>query len=97
MTPHPHAEIIKAWADGQQIQVRAEKSKQWIDVQNHSAPAFNTQLQYRVKPQAQLFTQEYHAYRHEEQYVILSEDYPPNLRMTFEAGRLIDAQFIVGE
>ena len=39
-TPHVHATIIKAWADGAQIEVRVNDAKPWYP-----------EDQYRVKPE----------------------------------------------
>jgi hypothetical protein len=40
-----HAELIKAWAEGADIQVRYDK--EWTDVEN---PRWANSLEYRVKP-----------------------------------------------
>jgi hypothetical protein len=45
---HVHADLIKAWADGAQIQVYLERSEVWIDA---SPPSWDTKFKYRVKPQ----------------------------------------------
>lgn len=47
-TPHKHADVIKAWADGAQIQLRSEYSKRWEDC--ISDPVWCDSIQYRVKP-----------------------------------------------
>lgn len=51
-TPHKHAAIIKAWADGADIQYFDARmpAPWWIDV---STPQWNEDLQYRVKPAPQ--------------------------------------------
>lgn len=97
MTPHPHAEIIKAWADGHKIQFRNAADGNWFDVQTHSTPAFNTFQEYRVKPQPQFVTQEYHIYQPEGSHPIITSEYPPNLRLIFEGGKLIDVELIGNE
>jgi len=43
-TPHRHAELIKAWADGETIQVRI--GKEWADTNN---PGWGGS-EYRIKP-----------------------------------------------
>lgn len=50
MTPHKHAEVIKAWADGAEIQYRSPESMSisWNDTKD---PAWNVEFEYRVKPQ----------------------------------------------
>lgn len=45
-SPRPHAELIKAWADGARIQYRSAVG--WIDVV--ATPAWAAQVEYRIKP-----------------------------------------------
>jgi hypothetical protein len=46
--PHKHAEVIKAWADGAEIQYRAEGcTGNWMD---NTDPLWNLSFEYRVKP-----------------------------------------------
>src|SRR5215217_7165405 len=47
MNPRPHAEVIKAWADGEQIQYRAPGNDAWVDCPD---PAWTVDYEYRVKP-----------------------------------------------
>ena len=44
---HKHADVIKAWADGAEIQYYAEDADRWVDT---SMPKWLTFAQYRVKP-----------------------------------------------
>lgn len=46
--PHKHAEVIKAWADGAEIQVRSTPVSPWVDTDN---PPFIECFEYRTKPQ----------------------------------------------
>lgn len=46
--PHKHAEVIKAWADGYEIQFKEESSSEWRDVVGQ--PSWLYYLEYRVKP-----------------------------------------------
>lgn len=51
MTPHKHAALIKAWADGAEIQVKqvdyfADDSR-WVTTKS---PTWNDDIQYRIKP-----------------------------------------------
>jgi len=48
-TPHLHREIIKAWADGAEIQTRLDASVMWTDVVSDS-PSFSPTFEYRIKP-----------------------------------------------
>lgn len=47
MTPHKHAAVIKAWADGAQIEWRERGFQDWKSVAN---PAWHGWAEYRVKP-----------------------------------------------
>ena len=49
-TPHKHAELIKQWADGAAIQYLSTLTGKWSDLPN-LAPAWHTDIQYRVKPE----------------------------------------------
>ena len=44
--PHVHAELIKAWADGDEIQVYIDY--EW---QDNAQPSWSDKLQYRIKRQ----------------------------------------------
>ena len=48
-TPHVHAELIKAWADGAEIQYRGPGAHgdEWEDTES---PAWLPTLEYRIKP-----------------------------------------------
>lgn len=45
-TPHKHAVVIKAWADGAVVQKEIEPGR-WMDCPN---PHFDTRTAYRIKP-----------------------------------------------
>lgn len=45
--PRKHADVIKAWADGAEVQARMGEHDVWIDM---PCPRFEESLQYRVKP-----------------------------------------------
>jgi len=47
--PHVHAEVIKAWADGAEIEYRNTSNDMWRDVVGNS-PAWRSCVQYRAKP-----------------------------------------------
>lgn len=46
--PHKHAEVIKAWADGAEIECWDRDFPEWID---SPFPNWCSYLEYRVKPQ----------------------------------------------
>lgn len=48
--PHKHAEVIKAWAEGYEIQVMQKGSKQWIDAISPIV-AWYEDYEYRIKPE----------------------------------------------
>lgn len=50
MKPHKHAELIKAWADGAEIQLLDDNGI-WLDFREGDTPAWNPAYKYRVKPQ----------------------------------------------
>ncbi|CAB5194772.1 hypothetical protein UFOVP172_28 [uncultured Caudovirales phage] len=45
---HKHAELIKAWADGAQIEFLTTDTGEWCDLTN---PRWSEGVQYRVKPE----------------------------------------------
>lgn len=47
MKPHKHAELIKAWADGAEIEYWSEFKQMWKD---EWKPVWNESTQYRIKP-----------------------------------------------
>lgn len=93
-TPHKHAALIKAWADGAEIEVSMDGSH-WSDCRG--APAFNVNFKYRIKPEPKPDLNFY--------YHIDSETHLPtfpmvpyylNLKLTFdgETGKLKSAEVI---
>lgn len=46
---HKHADLIKAWADGAEIQALSDDGKKWNDC--NSAPNWNPFRTYRIKPE----------------------------------------------
>jgi hypothetical protein len=47
--PHKHAELIKQWADGAEIELYSTLSDKWCSV---PTPTWGEELTYRIKPQA---------------------------------------------
>jgi len=47
-TPRKHAELIKAWADGAEIE-RLDATGEWVDAET---PSWNCFLEYRIKPES---------------------------------------------
>lgn len=48
LKPRPHAEIIKAWADGATIQFKSKGSGVWTTT---SSPLWHINTEYRIKPE----------------------------------------------
>ncbi len=46
-TPHVHAEVIKAWADGLPVEWRSSPEQEWCSIEN---PGFVKDYEYRIKP-----------------------------------------------
>jgi len=57
--PHKHADVIKAWADGAEIQIRVTNSPEWLDC---VAPNWDSNIEYRVKPKTHKWQKEMDAY-----------------------------------
>ena len=50
MKPHKHAELIKAWADGAEIQYKDELGE-WETWDGYNAPPWYPDEEYRIKPE----------------------------------------------
>lgn len=50
MKPHVHAEVIKAWADGAEIEYYCKEFGRWCDIACNR-PTWYDWTQYRVKPE----------------------------------------------
>ena len=48
MKPHKHAELIKAWADGAEIEAFDSCIDEWVKA---SSPSWGNQIEYRIKPE----------------------------------------------
>lgn len=48
-TPHTHAELIKAWADGAEIEYFDKFTKRWVTSMGNS-PSWILDTEYRIKP-----------------------------------------------
>lgn len=47
-TPHVHAEVIKAWADGKPVEWREDPLQNWRLIES---PGFIKDYEYRIKPE----------------------------------------------
>lgn len=51
LVPHKHAKVIKAWAEGRQVQVYLTCSNKWETLDNNSKwISWSEDLKYRIKP-----------------------------------------------
>ena len=93
-TPHKHADLIKAWADGAEIVIRWRTDEPW---QNCTAPRWDQDCEYRIKPEPKpdaTYSLCLHLNKFGElDHVRLGE---PNLKFTFdgETGKLKAAEVI---
>jgi hypothetical protein len=47
-TPHKHADVIKAWADGAEVQYQSKIDAVWYSTTEHS---FEASYEWRIKPE----------------------------------------------
>ena len=91
--PHRHAAIIKAWADGAQVQSRMHNMPEglWCDT---SSPAWNSEtFEYRIKPT--VITHELCVrFNDTHRQPFQDPQGVKNLRLTFTDGVLTDAAVI---
>ena len=81
-TPHKHAALIKAWAEGAQIQSRYGEPWEWHD---NDKPIWNELYQYRVKPESKPdIIREYCWYLHEDGTLMRTIFPPSNVRFVFD-------------
>ena len=86
--PHKHADVIKAWADGADIQWRPDSSSAWADMRTN--PSWFEGCEYRVKPEKKPDVAIYvHIVRNHEllrgwDFFKPSNEMPANLRLIFD-------------
>jgi hypothetical protein len=68
MKPHKHAELIKAWADGAEIQYRYQNFIDWYDIEN---PNWDVTKEYRIKP-AEKVVRWLWGYKNQEGFYVLT-------------------------
>jgi hypothetical protein len=99
MKPHKHAEVIKAWADGAEIEYRYEWNQEWLSCGGH--PDWFDNAEYRIKPEPKpdfyksylVFTNRIYS---EGDLLPLKGWTKPNLQLTFdgETGGLKSAEVL---
>lgn len=87
--PHKHAEIIKAWADGAEIQAHDGMNNIWVDIIGN--PVW-TSAKYRIKPEPKPDVVQFWCASCEP----LKRPLDNNLKLTFdgETGQLKSAEVI---
>lgn len=95
MKPHKHAEVIKAWADGAEIQIYCEDAGEWEDtITDRIGFQWYENMKYRVKPEPKPDVVEYYYSEHD----IFSKiaQAPANLKLIFdgETGKLKSAEVL---
>ena len=93
MKPHKHAEVIKAWADGAEIEFRFSRDGLWKPCKNN-CPGWLEGTQYRVKPKNIVLDRYLHI--SELNYLLANSFDASNCRMTFDpvTRELIDVEMI---
>ena len=83
-TPHKHADLIKAWADGAEIEYWAAYSAKWVGC-GDAAPTWDEDQGYRIKPEPKADIVSY-AYAHEGKWLRFCEEQynEYNLIITFD-------------
>ena len=100
MKPHKHSELIKAWADGAEIEFKSKVTNEWTLFDNET-DAWINDYEYRIKPETKPDTKiMYVAYKGKivqegERSVKFCQDWP-NLVLTFdgETGELKSAEVL---
>ena len=71
MKPHKHAEVIKAWADGAEIQYCHPHTNEWLNVDE---PNWCSGIVYRIKPEPDQISYLLLNYPHKDKW--FEHDYP---------------------
>lgn len=97
-TPHKHRDLIIAWANGAEIEVRANGDGDWLSI---TSPTWYEAMEYRIKPEPKPDTTLYYNVTHQGGMVIAGTSkhsvyHPFNLILTFdgETGKLKDAKVL---
>jgi hypothetical protein len=92
MKPHKHAELIKAWADGAEIQMLAFND--WIDIDQDFI--WRKDVEYRIKPEPKPDDPWLYFATNRNVVMVNYENPKPNLKLTFdgETGELKSAEVL---
>lgn len=103
MKPHKHAELIKQWADGAEIEMRYWSTEGWGEWYKTAEPAFykGVEYEYRIKPELKPDVVCFSDVRYEKDYEEIEwqeneTEYMSNLKLTFdgETGKLKSAEVL---
>ena len=76
-----HAEIIKAWADGAEIEARYEGAVSWTPLKT---PHWTDNVEYRVKPKDDIVRRVHISIKDEMGDVVREEYVPANMELIFD-------------
>lgn len=95
MKPHPHAEYIKAWADGQKIEYRSYETIEWKPIFKGWSWDNTLVAEYRIKPQPKPDFVEKFCLRYNAGIEVVNFA-DPNIKFTFdgETGKLKSAEVL---
>ena len=89
--PHKHAEVIKAWADGEEIEYKAGEGSEWKPC---LVPGFYESYFYRVKPKNIVINRRIEYY-HDVKDTNTFTSPKPNLQLEFDAqGQLVSVEML---
>lgn len=92
-TPHRHAELIKAWADGAEIQFRYNVNIPWTDVKGVCGWDIDCEFRIKPEPKPDVVTYDCVGLVHDECFFDNGKD---NLKLTWcsETGKLKSAEVL---
>ena len=94
--PQKHAEIIKAWADGAEVEFRPSCTSSWWPT---TTPTWDSCYEYRIKVEEEVLITRVTLHKGSLTYPYLSTNSDPtydqkNLKLTFTDGKLTAAEVI---
>jgi hypothetical protein len=92
MTEHRHAEVLRAIADGQEVEYWSIEAEEWV-TGGYINPITSYELKWRVKPKPPIVDV---IRLHYDSFVRIDYDDPANVRLTFdpETKQLIKVELI---
>ena len=87
MKPHKHAALIKAWADGAEIEFRSLADEKWYVT---TSPNWFPRMEYRIKPKVETNSFCLIQAKAAVNNVAIAYNLSSNVTATFEDGVLVD-------